>query len=91
MDGFVVEGPTAGGHNAPPRGALTLDDNGEPIYGQRDMVDLVKLAELGLPFWVAGGAGTVGAVAHAKASGAHGVQVGTLFAFCEESGIDADI
>lgn len=91
VDGFVVEGPTAGGHNAPPRGALTLDDNGEPIYGQRDMVDLVKLAELGLPFWVAGGAGTVGAVAHAKAAGAHGVQVGTLFAFCEESGIDAGI
>jgi NAD(P)H-dependent flavin oxidoreductase YrpB (nitropropane dioxygenase family) len=23
VDGFVVEGPTAGGHNAPPRGALT--------------------------------------------------------------------
>ena len=25
VDGFVIEGPTAGGHNAPPRGALNLD------------------------------------------------------------------
>jgi NAD(P)H-dependent flavin oxidoreductase YrpB (nitropropane dioxygenase family) len=25
VDGFVVEGPTAGGHNAPPRGPLTLN------------------------------------------------------------------
>ena len=33
VDGFVVEGATAGGHNAPPRGALKLDANGEPVYG----------------------------------------------------------
>ena len=89
VDGFVVEGPTAGGHNAPPRGALTLDERGEPIYGERDIVDLAKLAELGLPFWVAGGAGTPTALAEARAQGAHGVQVGTLFAFCNESGVDA--
>ena len=88
VDGFVVEGPTAGGHNAPPRGTLTLDERGEPIYGERDIVDLAKLAELGLPFWVAGGAGTPGALADAQAAGARGVQVGTLFAFCDESGID---
>jgi nitronate monooxygenase len=88
VDGFVVEGPTAGGHNAPPRGTLTLDGRGEPIYGERDVVDLGKLAELGLPFWVAGGAGTPDALAHARASGARGVQVGTLFAFCDESGVD---
>lgn len=88
VDGFVVEGPTAGGHNAPPRGALTLDERGEPIYGERDVVDLGKLAELGLPFWVAGGAGAPGALKQAQAAGARGVQVGTLFAFCDESGID---
>lgn len=91
VDGFVVEGPTAGGHNAPPRGTLTLDERGEPIYGERDMVDLAKLAELGLPFWVAGSAGSPGALATAQAQGARGVQVGTLFAFCEESGIDPDL
>ncbi|MFH1762738.1 MAG: nitronate monooxygenase, partial [Gemmatimonadota bacterium] len=40
VDGFVVEGPTAGGHNAPPRGEKRLNERGEPIYGERDTVDL---------------------------------------------------
>ncbi len=91
VDGFVVEGPTAGGHNAPPRGEMRLDDRGEPIYGERDVVDLQKLSELGLPFWVAGGAGSAGALSEARTRGAHGVQVGTLFAFCEESGIAPEL
>src|SRR5690606_33256681 len=38
VDGFVIEGPTAGGHNAPPRGPLTLSETGEPLYGPRDEV-----------------------------------------------------
>jgi len=88
VDGFVVEGPTAGGHNAPPRGPLTLDDRGQPVYGERDVVDLARMAELGLPFWVAGGAGTPEGLRQAEAAGAAGVQVGTLFAYCEESGLD---
>jgi nitronate monooxygenase len=58
VDGFVVEGPTAGGHNAPPRGKLQLNDLGEPVYGERDRVDLTKLRDLGLPFWLAGGYGS---------------------------------
>ena len=58
VDGFVIEGPTAGGHNAPPRGKLALTESGEPIYGERDVVDLPKLCELGLPFWLAGGYAT---------------------------------
>lgn len=87
VDGFIVEGPTAGGHNAPPRGAMQLDERGQPVYGERDAVDLAKLRELGLPFWIAGGAGTPEALAAALADGAAGVQVGTLFAFCHESGI----
>ena len=40
VDGFIIEGPTAGGHNAPPRGKLQVNDIGEPIYGERDVVDL---------------------------------------------------
>ncbi len=91
VDGFVVEGPTAGGHNTPPRGAMTLDELGQPIYGERDAVDLAKLAELGLPFWVAGGAGTPEGLRAAHAAGARGIQVGTLFAFCDESGLDAAV
>lgn len=87
VDGFVVEGPAAGGHNAPPRGKPQFNDAGEPVYGERDQVDLAKLRELGLPFWLAGGYGSSRKVSEALAAGAAGVQVGTAFAFCEESGL----
>ena len=90
VDGFVVEGPTAGGHNAPPRGKVQLNEAGEPIYGDRDAVDLGKLRELGLPFWLAGGYGTAEKLRGALAAGAAGVQVGTAFAFCAESGLRED-
>jgi len=91
VDGFVVEGPTAGGHNAPPRGALQLTDRGEPVYGDRDAVDLGKLRELELPFWLAGGAGSPEGRRAAIAAGANGIQVGTLFAYCDESGLAPDV
>jgi nitronate monooxygenase len=87
VDGFVVEGPTAGGHNAPPRGKLQLSEQGEPIYGERDVVDLPKLCEVGLPFWLAGGYGSAGKLREAQSSGAVGIQVGTAFAYCAESGL----
>ena len=87
IDGFIIEGPTAGGHNAPPRGDARLNERGEPIYGERDVVDLAKIRELGLPFWVAGGAGRPGRLAAAREAGAAGIQVGTLFAFADESGL----
>lgn len=90
VNGFVVEGPTAGGHNAPPRGKLQLNDRGEPIYGERDHVDLDKMRALGVPFWLAGGFGEPGQLEMARAAGAAGVQVGTAFAFCEESGLRDD-
>jgi len=91
VDGFVVEGETAGGHNAPPRGALQLSETGEPLYGPRDVADLEKIRALGLPFWLAGSFGRVGKLAEAHQLGAAGIQVGTAFAFCEESGIRADL
>jgi len=87
-DGFVVEGPAAGGHNAPPRGRLTLDELGQPVFGPRDNADLGKVAALGLPFWLAGSYGTPEQLTAARAAGAAGVQVGTLFALCEDSGLD---
>jgi nitronate monooxygenase len=89
VDGFVVEGPTAGGHNAPPRGAGQTNDRGEPVYGPRDVPDLEKIRALGLPFWLAGSYATPEKLAEALQLGAAGVQVGTAFAFCDESGIDA--
>jgi nitronate monooxygenase len=90
VDGFVVEGPTAGGHNAPPRGRLQLNESGEPVYGDRDVVDLEKMRALGVPFWLAGGYGHAGGLQQARARGAHGIQVGTAFAFCDESGMHDD-
>jgi nitronate monooxygenase len=87
VDGFIIEGPTAGGHNAPPRGDMQLNEHGEPIYGDRDAVDLAKIRQLGLPFWLAGGAGSPDRLRQALTEGAHGIQVGTLFAYCDQSGL----
>lgn len=89
-DGFVIEGPLAGGHNAPPRGRLTLDDDGQPCYGPRDDADLTRLTAIGLPFWLAGSYGTPARVKEARAAAA-GVQVGTLFALSRESGLRPDL
>src|SRR5579862_1654232 len=91
VDGLVIEGATAGGHNAPPRGKLQLNAAGEPIYGERDRVDLVELRKLGTPFWLAGGFGRAGRLQEALDAGAAGVQVGTAFAFSEESGLRQDL
>lgn len=85
--GFVVEGPSAGGHNAPPRGPRRLDERGQPVYDERDRPDLEALLALGLPIWLAGSYGTPESVAQAVAVGAQGVQVGTAFAYCDESGM----
>ncbi|MGZ5452281.1 MAG: nitronate monooxygenase [Thermoanaerobaculia bacterium] len=87
VDGLIVETPTAGGHNAPPRGKPQLDVEGQPLYGDKDHVDLEKLRELGVPFWLAGGYATPEQLRNALTVGASGVQVGTAFAFCEESGL----
>jgi len=90
VDGLVIEMRTAGGHNAPPRGKLQLNTIGEPIYGERDSIDIPKLCELGVPFWLAGGYGHPDKLRQALALGAAGIQVGTAFAFCDESGLRAD-
>ena len=89
VDGFVVEGHVAGGHNAPPRGPMQLTSAGEPIYTERDTPELDAIAALGLPFWLAGGCATPEGLAAALKTGAAGVQIGTAFAYCEESGLDA--
>lgn len=86
-DGFVVERPDAGGHNAPPRGKVEYNDEGEPIYGPRDDVDYEKLISVGLPFWMAGGYSLPEKMVEARELGACGVQIGSLFAASNESGI----
>lgn len=84
-DGYVFEGPTAGGHNAPPRGPRRLSATGEPLYGPSDELDLSALRRLEAPYWLAGSKATPQALRQAQARGAAGIQVGTAFAFCRES------
>lgn len=91
VDGLILETPIAGGHNAPPRGKLQLNAAGEPVYGERDQVDIAQLRALGVPFWMAGGYGNALQVREALDQGAAGVQVGTAFAFSEESGLRPDL
>lgn len=100
IQGFVVELPTAGGHNAPPRGFrydpvakthdVDLNERGEPVYGSKDEVDLLKFlkASKGLPFWLAGSYARSEKFCDILDLGGAGVQVGTMFALCEESGLD---
>lgn len=91
VNGFVVEGATAGGHNAPPRGRMQLNAAGEPIYGEKDEADLEAIRGLGLPFWLAGSYAEPERVTAALELGATGVQIGTPFAYCEESGLDPEL
>lgn len=90
VNGFVVEKACAGGHNAPPRGRMQLDSIGEPIYGEKDFIEVDKIQELGLPFWLAGSYGNPSMIERAIQEGAQGVQIGTPFAFCRESGISEE-
>jgi nitronate monooxygenase len=91
VNGLVIETPTAGGHNAPPRGKLQLNASGEPMYGERDHVNIEELRALGVPFWLAGGYGNAEKLREAVEQGAAGIQVGTAFAFSRESGMRADL
>ncbi len=61
------------------------------MFGPRDVVDLEAIGALGLPYWLAGSYGGPERVQRALDAGAAGVQVGTAFAFCEESGLRADL
>jgi nitronate monooxygenase len=91
VNGFVIEGPTAGGHNAPPRGKLQLNGAGEPVYGERDRVNIPEMRAMGVPFWLAGGFGNADKLKEALEMGAAGIQVGTAFAFSDESGMRPDL
>jgi nitronate monooxygenase len=91
VDGFVVELPVAGGHNAPPRAKGEFNELGEPIYGERDVPDFQAIKDLGKPFWIAGGYGEPDQVVAALEMGAAGVQVGTAFAYCNESGFTREV
>jgi nitronate monooxygenase len=70
---------------------MQFNQRGEPIYGERDVVDLDAMRAIGKPFWLAGSYGSPEQLLAALNAGAAGVQVGTAFAFCEESGLRDDL
>ncbi len=89
-DGFIIEHHTAGGHNANPVGPMRRDELGQPIYGEQDEPDLAIIRQSGRPFWLAGGYGSQPGLQKAVAAGACGIQAGSVFALCEESGMKAE-
>ena len=84
VDGWVVEGPIAGGHNAPPRNKRY--DGDTPLYDEKDVADLDRIRGLGKPFYLAGGYGSPEGLQFAQNVGAAGIQVGSLFSLTDESG-----
>ena len=91
IDGFVIEHHSAGGHNAPPRGGAAARAGKSPVWQERDQASLKAFREIGLPFYLAGGQDGASALRLAQEQGAAGVQIGTAFAFCRESGLREDL
>lgn len=91
VDGFIIEKPSAGGHNASPRDKTKFNERGEPVYGPKDEVNLEAIKELRKPFWLAGSYASPSMTAEAIAAGATGTQWGSIFALCAESGLREDI
>ncbi|MBI2315090.1 nitronate monooxygenase [Candidatus Daviesbacteria bacterium] len=91
VNGFIVENSKAGGHNAPPREKNQFNKRGEPVYGPKDEVNLKELANLNVPFWLAGAYADPQKIAEAIVAGASGIQAGSIFALCEESGLRDDL
>ena len=84
IEGFIVENHTAGGHNAPPR---SVDASGNKNYGDRDQANIQAFVDMNVPFWLAGGFATKEGLNRAIRMGANGIQIGSAFALCEESGM----
>lgn len=91
ITGFVVENYTAGGHNAPPRKNHKAGVDDAPSFSERDVPNLENIKNLGLPFWLAGGFNSREKLTEAISLGATGIQLGSLFAFCNESGMKKEV
>lgn len=90
IQAFVIEEPTAGGHNAPPRRKGIFDEKGQPVYGPKDQVDWKKMRDLGIPFYIGGSYASPEGLVKAQSFGAVGIQAGSIFALSEDSGMDAE-
>ena len=94
VDGYIIEGYTAAGHNAPAR-SKGFNENGEPAYGPKDEMNfemlrgmLEKRVENGgkrQPYFLAGG--YTGRLQEAEELGAKGIQIGSLAEFSRESSV----
>lgn len=82
--GFVIEAPSAGGHNAPPR-------NKTQLYGPKDAVNFEKMHDYWIPFWLAGSYASPEGLMKARELWATGIQAGSLFALTKESGMRPDL
>lgn len=85
---FVLEDHRAGGHNAPPRNKESFGEK-DDLTGYFD-----KVVGTGVPVYVAGsfpGGGSRDDFLYWTARGAYGIQVGSRFALCEESGLRDDL
>lgn len=85
---FVLENHAAGGHNAPPRNKTEYAEADE-LTGYFD-----KVVALGVPVYVAGAfaeGGSRNDYLYWRERGAYGLQVGSRFALCDESGMRRDI
>ncbi|HVK02142.1 MAG TPA: hypothetical protein VM490_01590 [Armatimonadaceae bacterium] len=85
---FVLENHAAGGHNAPPRNKTS--------FSEQDDIDAYfeKVRALGVPVYVAGafeGGGTAEDFRAWRGRGAYGLQVGSRFALCDDSGLRRDL
>jgi len=88
IEGFIIESHSAGGHNAPPR---KVKGQAIEAFSPKDSVDLERFKKLNYPFWLAGSFAQENALETAIDLGASGIQVGSAFAYCEESGITSEI
>jgi nitronate monooxygenase len=92
IDGLIIENYSAGGHNAPPRVKGVFHNNVSPVYGDKDIVNLNKIKELDIPFFLAGSFVTPEIISKTiDEAGASGIQVGTIFALTSESGFEESI
>jgi nitronate monooxygenase len=70
-----------------------LNKKGEPIYDANDDIDLAKFKTTvkDVPFWLAGSYAHADKLCDVIDLGGQGIQVGTMFALCKESGLEADV
>jgi len=82
---IILENHEAGGHNAPPRNRVS--------FGSQDDLETYfeKVRDLGVRVYVAGDGSTKEEVANWIERGAYGVQIGSRFALCNESGMRKDL